>query len=401
MNLPRAGTAHFSSGPTSPSTPRPAGTRGLGPCGRTYQRLLAHGEHGRVGLQVHPAAAPHGLQPLHRDVLGIAQAQPHQVQHARGAPGQHPPHQGNQAASAGTPHAPPPAGTRAQARGQPGSRLLVSRLPTARFPALSSPFPGSSRPAPGCPRRRWGAEAAGSCSPRLWQRLASPVRAVSPQCRSPAATASRCWGSVLPTGVAIAMARWSMPCSNVAFVTLTQQRDLYLIHWPDAQVPGKSNREVRAETWRAMEELYEKGLCKSIGVSNFLISHLEQLKEDCVITPHVNQVEYHPFQRPQELVDYCRSRNIVFEGYCPLAKGEALTHPTVIQLAKKYGRTPAQICIRWSIQNGIVTIPKSTKAERIEENCKVFDFTITEDDVEILNGMHDGRHVSWDPSFIV
>ncbi|NXQ56970.1 PGFS reductase, partial [Anthoscopus minutus] len=143
------------------------------------------------------------------------------------------------------------------------------------------------------------------------------------------------------------------------------------------------------------------GLCKSIGVSNFLISHLEQLKEDCVITPHVNQVEYHPFQRPQELVDYCRSRDIVFEGYCPLAKGEALTHPAIIQLAKKYGRTPAQICIRWSIQNGIVTIPKSTKAERIEENCKVFDFTIAEDDVEILNGMHDGRHVSWDPTCIV
>uniref|UniRef100_A0A8B9DFP0 NADP-dependent oxidoreductase domain-containing protein n=1 Tax=Anser cygnoides TaxID=8845 RepID=A0A8B9DFP0_ANSCY len=116
------------------------------------------------------------------------------------------------------------------------------------------------------------------------------------------------------------------------------------------------------------------GLCRSIGVSNFLISHLEQLKEDCVVTPHVNQVSgeiYHPFQGPQELVDYCRSRGIVFEGYCPLAKGEALTHPSVIQLAKKYGKTPAQICIRWSIQNAIVTIPKSTKAERIQENCKV------------------------------
>ncbi|XP_039339458.1 uncharacterized oxidoreductase ZK1290.5-like isoform X2 [Mauremys reevesii] len=149
-----------------------------------------------------------------------------------------------------------------------------------------------------------------------------------------------------------------------------QYLDLYLVHWPDAQVPGKSNRKVRAETWRAMEDLYEKGLCRSIGVSNFLINHLEQLKEDCKITPHVNQVEYHPFQRPQELVDYCRSRNIVFEGYCPLAKGEALTHPNIIQLAKKYGKTPAQICIRWSIQNGIVTIPKSTKIERIRENCE-------------------------------
>ncbi|XP_075364361.1 putative oxidoreductase ZK1290.5 isoform X4 [Mycteria americana] len=133
------------------------------------------------------------------------------------------------------------------------------------------------------------------------------------------------------------------------------------------------------------------GFCRSIGVSNFLISHLEQLKEDCVITPHVNQVEYHPFQRPQELVDYCRSRDIVFEGYCPLAKGEALTHPTIIQLANKYGRTPAQICIRWSIQNGIVTIPKSTKAERIQENCKVFDFNLREEDMEFLNTMNINR----------
>ncbi|XP_070602552.1 uncharacterized oxidoreductase ZK1290.5-like isoform X1 [Erythrolamprus reginae] len=177
--------------------------------------------------------------------------------------------------------------------------------------------------------------------------------------------------------------------------------DLYLIHWPDAQVPGKSSREVRAETWQAMEELYEKGICKSIGVSNFLIEHLEQLREDCQMTPHVNQVEYHPFQRPQELVEYCQSRNIVFEGYCPLAKGEALNHPNVVQLAKKYGRTPAQICIRWSIQNGIVTIPKSTKPERVQENCQVFDFSLDFDDVAVLNGMHDGRHVSWDPTSVV
>ncbi|XP_074894895.1 LOW QUALITY PROTEIN: putative oxidoreductase YtbE [Buteo buteo] len=190
---------------------------------------------------------------------------------------------------------------------------------------------------------------------------------VVPLCRSPTAGASRCWGSVLPIKVAIPMMLWSMHYKNVAFVILTQQ----------------------------------KGLCSSIGVSNFLISHLEQLKEDSVITPHVNRVEYHPFQRPQELVGYCRSRDIVFEGYCPLAKGEVLTHPSIIQLAKKYGRTPAQICIHWNTQNGIVTIPKSTEAERIEENCKVFDFTIAEDDVEILNGMHDGRHVSWDPSLIM
>ncbi|KAK1163949.1 putative oxidoreductase ZK1290.5 [Acipenser oxyrinchus oxyrinchus] len=180
-----------------------------------------------------------------------------------------------------------------------------------------------------------------------------------------------------------------------------QNLDLYLMHWPDCRSPGKSNREMRAETWRALEELYDEGVCGAIGVSNFLIPHLEQLKEDCSVVPHVNQVEYHPFYRPQELVDYCKAEGIVFEGYCPLAKGEGLTHPTIIELAKKYNRTPSQICIRWSIQNGVVTIPKSTKEERILENCQVLGFSLAEDDVAILNGMHDGRHVSWDPTHIL
>uniref|UniRef100_A0A6I8NJM2 NADP-dependent oxidoreductase domain-containing protein n=1 Tax=Ornithorhynchus anatinus TaxID=9258 RepID=A0A6I8NJM2_ORNAN len=164
--------------------------------------------------------------------------------------------------------------------------------------------------------------------------------------------------------------------------------DLFLIHWPDAQLPGKSSREARAETWRAMEELYDQGICRSIGVSNFLINHLEQLKEDCDVTPHVNQVEYHPFQRPQELLDYCRKRNIVFEGYSPLAKGEVLTHPHVVRLARKYGKTPAQICIRWSIQNGVVTIPKSTKPKRLKENCEVFGFHLKKEDMAFLNSMN-------------
>ncbi|XP_075473101.1 putative oxidoreductase YtbE isoform X6 [Ascaphus truei] len=167
--------------------------------------------------------------------------------------------------------------------------------------------------------------------------------------------------------------------------------DLYLMHWPDALVPGQSPREVRAETWRALENLYEKGVCRSIGVSNFLIHHLEQLKEDCSVVPHLNQMEYHPFQRPQELVDYCKRSNIVFGGYCPLAKGQALSHPDILRLANRYGRTPAQICIRWSIQNGIVTIPKSTKEERIRENCEVFDFHLEDDDMNFLASLHSNR----------
>ncbi|XP_040264188.1 9,11-endoperoxide prostaglandin H2 reductase-like isoform X2 [Bufo bufo] len=177
--------------------------------------------------------------------------------------------------------------------------------------------------------------------------------------------------------------------------------DLYLMHWPDAHIPGKSSREARAETWKALEDLYYRGICRSIGVSNFLIHHLEQLKEDCDVVPHLNQVEYHPFQRPQELVEYCKRNNIVFGGYCPLAKGQALTHPLILKIAKQYGKTPAQICIRWSIQNGVVTIPKSTKESRIDENCQVMGFMLADEDVFTLNSLYDGRHVSWDPTNVL
>lgn len=176
--------------------------------------------------------------------------------------------------------------------------------------------------------------------------------------------------------------------------------DLYLMHWPDCMVPGRSNREIRAETWRALEELYDEGRCRAIGVSNFLTHHLEELREDCSIVPHVNQVEYHPFQQPEDVMQYCEREGIVFEGYCPLAKGQALQHPAVVKMASTYGRTPAQICVRWSIQNGVVTIPKSTKKERIWENCQVFGFQLEEADMLALRVLQDGRHVSWDPTYV-
>ncbi|XP_020566727.1 uncharacterized oxidoreductase ZK1290.5 isoform X1 [Oryzias latipes] len=174
--------------------------------------------------------------------------------------------------------------------------------------------------------------------------------------------------------------------------------DLYLMHWPESLSHGGSNREVRAETWRALEELYTEGVCRSIGVSNFLINHLEQLKEDCSVIPHVNQVEFHPYQQPTALMEYCAERGIVFEGYSPLAKGQVLSDPTVCHIAHKYRRTPAQICVRWSIQNGVVTIPKSTKKNRIQENCQVFDFQLEETDMTALGSLHDGRRVTWDPT---
>ncbi|XP_060939849.1 uncharacterized oxidoreductase ZK1290.5-like [Limanda limanda] len=173
--------------------------------------------------------------------------------------------------------------------------------------------------------------------------------------------------------------------------------DLYMLHWPGSMQPGRSNRKLRAEAWRSLEELYEEGLCRSIGVSNFMIHHLDQLKEDCAIVPHLNQVEYHPFQQPNELIEYCQHEGIAFQGYCPLAKGQVLSSPTIIQVAQKYRRTPAQICIRWSVQNGVITIPKSTKKEHVAENYQVLDFQLDEEDMLVINKMHDGRHVSWDP----
>ncbi|XP_041804388.1 glyoxal reductase [Chelmon rostratus] len=174
--------------------------------------------------------------------------------------------------------------------------------------------------------------------------------------------------------------------------------DLYLMHWPGSLEPGCSNREMRADTWRALEELYKEGVCRAIGVSNFLVRHLEQLKEDCSVVPHVNQVEYHPFQQPRQLIKYCCQEGIVFEGYSPLAKGQVFSDPTVLQIAEKHRRTPAQICVRWSIQNGVVTIPKSIKKERILENCQVFGFQLDESDMAALARLHDDRHVTWDPT---
>uniref|UniRef100_A0A673MWA6 Zgc:110366 n=1 Tax=Sinocyclocheilus rhinocerous TaxID=307959 RepID=A0A673MWA6_9TELE len=164
-----------------------------------------------------------------------------------------------------------------------------------------------------------------------------------------------------------------------------------LNHWPDCMVPGVSSREVRAETWRALEELYDEGLCHAIGVSNFLIHHLNELKDRGGIVPHVNQVEFHPFQQPLELVEYCRKENIVFEGYCHFGQRSSPKVKNTAAARHKY----ASLYI--SFQNGVVTIPKSTKPERVHENCQVSLFLDLKD-MAALSLLHDGRHVSWDPT---
>uniref|UniRef100_A0A3B5KY29 NADP-dependent oxidoreductase domain-containing protein n=1 Tax=Xiphophorus couchianus TaxID=32473 RepID=A0A3B5KY29_9TELE len=137
--------------------------------------------------------------------------------------------------------------------------------------------------------------------------------------------------------------------------------------------------------------------CTAMGVEYFgMINVLSQSLSK--YQPSVIKVEYHPFQQPKHLMEYCRNNGIVFEGFSPLAKGQALSDPVVQQIAKKHGRTTAQICLRWSIQNGVVTIPKSIKKNRIQENCQVFGFQLDEEDMVALGNLHDGRHISWDPT---
>ncbi|CAH1798883.1 unnamed protein product [Owenia fusiformis] len=180
----------------------------------------------------------------------------------------------------------------------------------------------------------------------------------------------------------------------------TDYVDLYMLHWPGNGSDGDP-RTVRADTWKALEHLYKKGKCKAIGVSNFLERHLSQLMEDCEIVPHVNQIEYNPCQNQTELLAFCRRNGIYIEGYCPLAKGEILADEHISLIAKAHNKTAAQVCIRWSLQNDVITIPKSIKVERVKENCGVFDFELTEKEMQTVNGLHRNLRVTWDPTDIM
>ncbi|MGK5506482.1 aldo/keto reductase [Brevibacillus formosus] len=165
--------------------------------------------------------------------------------------------------------------------------------------------------------------------------------------------------------------------------------DLYLIHWP---VEGKFK-----QAWRALETLYKKGLVKAIGVSNFHVHHLEELLKDAEIKPMVNQVEFHPRLSQDELRAYCKEQGIQFEAWSPLMQGQLLDNPVLKGIAEKYGKSIAQVIIRWDLQNGVVTIPKSTKEHRIVENASVFDFELSKEDMEMIHALNQNHRVGPDP----
>lgn len=165
--------------------------------------------------------------------------------------------------------------------------------------------------------------------------------------------------------------------------------DLYLIHWP---VAGKYK-----ESWKALEKLYKDGRVRAIGVSNFQIHHLEDLMSEAEIKPMVNQVEYHPSLTQKELQSFCKQEGIQLEAWSPLKKGQLQEDPTIVEIANKYQKTPAQIIIRWDLQNEVVTIPKSVKEHRIIENADVFDFELSADDMNKIDGLNKNERTGADP----
>nr|WP_106782738.1 aldo/keto reductase [Lysinibacillus timonensis] len=165
--------------------------------------------------------------------------------------------------------------------------------------------------------------------------------------------------------------------------------DLYLIHWP---VEGKYR-----DAWRALETLYKEGKVKAIGVSNFQIHHLEDLMKDAEIKPMINQVEYHPRLTQKELQGFCQEHDIQLEAWSPLMQGQLLDNPVLQEIANKHNKTVAQVIIRWDLQNGVVTIPKSTKEHRIVENSDVFDFELTTEEMQQINELNQNLRVGPDP----
>lgn len=165
--------------------------------------------------------------------------------------------------------------------------------------------------------------------------------------------------------------------------------DLYLIHWP---VEGKYK-----DAWKAIETLYKQGRVKAIGVSNFQIHHLEDLLKDAQIKPMINQVEYHPKLTQKELQAFCKENGIQFEAWSPLMQGQLLDNETLQEIAAKYNKSVAQIILRWDLQNEVVTIPKSTKEHRIIENANIFDFELTEEDMDRIDGLNENLRVGPDP----
>ncbi|WP_226682460.1 aldo/keto reductase [Sutcliffiella horikoshii] len=165
--------------------------------------------------------------------------------------------------------------------------------------------------------------------------------------------------------------------------------DLYLVHWP---VKGKY-----VETWKALEKLYKDGRVRAIGVSNFQIHHLQDILDVAEVKPMVNQVEYHPKLSQVELLNFCKENGIQMEAWSPLMQGQLLDNDVLKEIADAHNKSVAQVILRWDLQNGVVTIPKSVKEHRIKENADIFDFELSEDEMQRIHALNEDQRVGPDP----
>ncbi len=165
--------------------------------------------------------------------------------------------------------------------------------------------------------------------------------------------------------------------------------DLYLVHWP---VQGKY-----IYTWKALEQLYKEKKIRAIGVSNFMKHHLEDLMQHTEIVPMVNQMEFHPHLVQQDLIDFCNRHHIQYEAWSPMMQGKIFDLKILDQFAEKYKKTVAQIVLRWNLQKGVVTIPKSVKKERIQSNADLFDFELSQEDMDRIDALDQNKRTGPDP----
>lgn len=172
----------------------------------------------------------------------------------------------------------------------------------------------------------------------------------------------------------------------------TDYVDLLLLHFPVT--------ELRRPAWRRMQDIYKSGKAKAIGVSNYTVKHLEELLRECEIKPVINQVELHVFLQQPELVRYCKDNDIVIEAYSPIAHGYDMTNKTITEIAKKHGKSVAQVMIRWCLDKGFVTIPKSVHSERIQENFETLNFSLEAEDLKLISELEKDLRTCWDPTHV-
>lgn len=165
--------------------------------------------------------------------------------------------------------------------------------------------------------------------------------------------------------------------------------DLMLVHWPVAGL--------RRETWRALERCREDGMVRAIGVSNYMVHHLEELTVHANEPPAVNQIEVHPFLQQREVRSWCQKQGVIVEAYSPLVKARRMDHPVLLEVSRAVDRSPAQVLLRWGLEHGLVVLPKTVSAERMAENAQLFGWTLGPDLMERLDGLEEGAVTGWDP----